>query len=221
MEVLTPPLKLPKPNFRLTSTTPPNSRSLEIKKLTIGYDGRALLPEISFELGACEKIAITGFNGIGKSTFLKTLIGLIPAVSGDFTFAQNVKLAYLEQDLVWEDNTTPMEIIADRFPKMSVTEVRKTLAEFGVHAKHVSQNIKTLSGGEQTRVKLCILANTKSNFLLLDEPTNHMDDVSKDVLREQLTKWKGAFILVSHDTNFYQGLVDRIVKFEKTRNHKR
>ncbi|MBR2734895.1 MAG: ABC-F family ATP-binding cassette domain-containing protein, partial [Clostridia bacterium] len=116
----------------------------------------------------------------------------------------------------WKDpNMTPLEIISEKFPKMSITEARKKLAACSVMAKNVTQKISTLSGGEQSKVKLCILANTKSNFLILDEPTNHLDAQTKDVLKEELLKWEGNLILVSHEANFYDGIADKIINLKK------
>ena len=211
MERLTPPQLPPKPNFKLISLPISNQKALKIHNLEIGYD-KALLPKITFEVKSGEKIVITGFNGIGKSTLLKTLIGEVPVISGAFNFADYVKIGYFEQNLSWgKPDLTPLEIISARFPKWSQQKVRKNLAQCGVMAKNVMQKISTLSGGEQSKVKLCILANTESNFLILDEPTNHLDADSKEVLRQQLLKWGGSLILVSHETNFYGGLADKVI----------
>lgn len=218
IEKLSPPQTPPKPNFQLTSLPVSRQKALKIHSLEIGYN-KALLPKIAFEVKSCEKVVITGFNGIGKSTLLKTLMGLIPPISGDFKFADYVKLSYFEQDLVWSNlNLTPLEIILRKFPKFSDREARKELARCGVMAKHISQKIGTLSGGEQSKVKLCILINTKSNFLVLDEPTNHLDADAKNMLKEQLIKWTGNLILVSHETEFYKNISDKIINLKKEFN---
>ena len=189
-------------------------KALKIHGLEIGYD-KVLLPKITFEVKSGEKVVITGFNGIGKSTLLKTLMGRIPSISGNFKFADYVSLAYFEQDLIWTNpESTPLEIISQKFSKLSNKDVRKELARCGVMAKNVTQKISTLSGGEQSKVKLCILANTKSNFLILDEPTNHLDADAKNVLKDQLLNWNGNLILVSHEANFYSDLADKIINLK-------
>jgi len=212
MDILPPPQTIPKPNFKLISLNMPNEKALIVENLEIGYT-KPLLPKINFEVGPKEKIVITGFNGVGKSTLLKTLLGLIPALSGSFKLGGKIKPAYFEQDLVWENkNLTPLDIIKEKFLNFSDNEARKHLAAFGLNAKHMLQKIGTLSGGEQSRVKLCILANTRANFLILDEPTNHFDEASKEALKEQLLKWEGSLILVSHEESFYKGWADKIIK---------
>lgn len=214
MEKLSPPQTLPKPNFRLTSLPISAQKPLKVHSLEIGYD-KVLLPKITFEVKSGEKVVITGFNGIGKSTMLKTLMGQIPAISGNFKFADYVKLAYFEQDLVWRDpELTPLEVVLQKFPKFSDRDARRQLARCGVMAKNVTQRIGTLSGGEQAKVKLCILINTKSNFLILDEPTNHLDADAKKALKKQLLNWGGSLILVSHEADFYSSLADKIINLK-------
>ena len=214
IEKLSPPQTPPKPNFKLVSLPISGQKALKIHGLEIGYD-KVLLPKITFEVKSGEKVVITGFNGIGKSTLLKTLMGRIPSISGNFKFADYVSLAYFEQDLIWTNpESTPLEIISQKFSKLSNKDVRKELARCGVMAKNVTQKISTLSGGEQSKVKLCILANTKSNFLILDEPTNHLDADAKNVLKQQLLNWNGNLILVSHEANFYSDLADKIINLK-------
>ena len=214
MEKLLPPQNPPKPNFKLTSLPISSQKALKVHQLEIGYD-KALLPKLNFEIKSGEKVVITGFNGIGKSTLLKTLTGEIPCVSGNFKFSEYVKFAYFKQDLIWDNfSLTPLEILLWNFPKFSDGDARKELAKCGIAAKNVNRKISTLSGGEQTKVKLCILINTKANFLILDEPTNHLDIVSKEVLKKQLIGWKGSFILVSHEVNFYNGLANKIINLK-------
>ena len=163
-----------------------------------------------------EKIVITGFNGIGKSTLIKTLMGTVPAISGKFKFADYVKIAYYEQDLVWENGEeTPIDIITEHFPNMTIAQARKALARCGINSKNALQRIKSLSGGEQSKVKLCVLVNTKSNFLILDEPTNHLDKETKKVLKEQLINWSGNLILVSHEHDFYEDIVTKCINLQK------
>ena len=211
MERLTPPNSVSKPNFKLQSTTIGLTKALKVHSLEIGYT-KVLLPQINFDVKSGEKVVITGFNGVGKSTLLKTLLGVIPAISGQFKFADYVKIGYFEQDLKWKDKMfTPTQIVSDAFPNLSQKEVRKKLARCGITVKNALQSIGTLSGGEQAKVKLCILVNTESNFLILDEPTNHLDENCKDVLKEELVKWTGNLILVSHEESFYSSIADKVI----------
>lgn len=211
MEKLSPPQTLSKPNFQLISLFISGHNALKVEDLEIGYD-KVLLPKINFEVRSGEKVVITGFNGVGKSTLLKTLIEEIPVMSGNFKFADYIKLAYFQQDLRWQNSElTPLEFILEKFPKFSDKDARKELAKCGIMAKHISQKINTLSGGEQSKVKICVLTNTKSNFLILDEPTNHLDEDTKTVLKDQLLNWKGSLILVSHEVSFYSNLADKII----------
>ncbi len=211
IDVMAPPESAPKPNFKFISLPISNQKSLVIENLEIGYD-RPLLPKLNFDLNSGEKVVITGFNGIGKSTLLKTLTNNIPKISGDFAFPDNIEIGYSEQDLNWNDKMlNALKIVSAAFPDLSDRDIRKYLAQCGVKAKNVMQPISTLSGGEQSKVKICMLMMKKSNFLILDEPTNHIDSDSKEVLKRELLSWKGNLILVSHEPAFYEGLVDRIV----------
>ena len=215
MDILAPPKSLSKPNFKLVSLPISHQKALKVHSLEIGYD-KVLLPKISFEVKMGEKIVITGFNGIGKSTLIKTLMGTVPAISGKFKFADYVKIAYYEQDLVWENGEeTPIDIITEHFPNMTIAQARKALARCGINSKNALQRIKSLSGGEQSKVKLCVLVNTKSNFLILDEPTNHLDKETKKVLKEQLINWSGNLILVSHEHDFYEDIVTKCINLQK------
>jgi len=209
-----PPETAPKPHFHFTSLAISAQKSLVVKDLEIGYY-YPLLPKLNFKVESGQKIVITGFNGIGKSTLLKTLIHQISAISGKFKFADNVKMGFFEQDLNWVNPTqTPIQIIADEFPKQSQSQIRRYLAQCGLKAASTIQSISTLSGGEQSKVKICILMLTKSNFLILDEPTNHLDGDAKEVFKNELINWEGNMILVSHESSFYEDWADKIVNIE-------
>ena len=199
--------------FKYTHATP--KIALSIKDLEVGYR-YAILPKLNFTINNGEKVVITGFNGIGKSTLLKTIIGEIKSLSGKVKFGENIKPGYYEQDLKWENNQlNPMEIISDEFPKMTNNEIRKHLSQCGVKSETALQSIKSLSGGEQSKVKLCKLTLTLCNLLILDEITNHMDLDSKEALKEALIAYEGTVILVSHEAAFYEDLADRIINIEK------
>lgn len=147
---------------------------------------------------------------------LKTLLGIIPPVKGYSWTFDTTHVAYFEQELNWEDNNlSPLEIIRDKFPKLSQKDARSCLAKCAISSKEVLEPIKLLSGGEQAKVKLCMLMLTNSNFLVLDEPTNHLDVLAKDVLKEQLKSWEGTLVLVSHDKQFYSDICKKVIDIEK------
>ena len=127
-----------------------------------------------------------------------------------------MKIGYFEQELVWADgDRTPFEILSEAYPALSPKQIRRELARYGVRAEHVLRPVRTLSGGEQNKVKLCRLSLCPHNFLILDEPTNHLDAETKDALREALARFEGSVLLVCHETAFYQGFADRVIDLEK------
>ncbi len=209
-----------RPRFRFP--TPPlihmgNAEQLSVRDLSAGYQ-YPLLSHISFSVKGGQKTVITGFNGIGKTTLLKTLAGQLPALHGSYRFSEQAVPGYFEQDLVWPDGRkTPLQIVSDENPRMTVKEVRKVLARCGITAAHAMQEVSSLSGGEQAKVKLCLLTLRPCSFLLLDEPTNHLDVQAKEALKEALTEFPGAVLLVSHEKEFYKDWADRVLSLE--RNH--
>lgn len=203
--------KAHKPVFPFTALPCTAAEHLRVSRLSVGYY-YPLLSGMDFTVKGGEKIVMTGFNGIGKSTLLKTLIGQIPPLQGTFQFADQVTPGYFAQELVWENQTlTPVEIVCAAYPARSAKEVRQHLARCGISSKHALQAIGTLSGGEQAKVKLCLLTLTPCNFLILDEPTNHLDAQAKTALREALCAFSGTVLLVSHEEMFYRDWVDRII----------
>ncbi|NPC93087.1 ABC-F family ATP-binding cassette domain-containing protein [Bacillus sp. WMMC1349] len=187
---------------------------LTIQDLEVGYDS-VLLPKLNFSVRGGQKVIITGFNGVGKSTLLKTLVGQIPVISGYFQFSNQIKVGYYEQDLNWNNGSlTPLQILSEQFPKLNVKEIRYHLSRTGVKDKNVSQKMSTLSGGEQSKVKLCSLILSPCNFLLLDEPTNHLDAEAKESLQTALIQFQGSVLLVSHEENFYRDWADQIFNIE-------
>lgn len=214
LERLEPPSYVEKPRFVFPKTTLPSFKALSVKNLEVGYY-YPILPKLNFSIEGGQKLVITGFNGIGKSTLLKTLVGQIPCMSGSFKFTDNVKIGYYEQDLNWVDNNkTPYEIISDAYPAMIKKEIIKNLSICGVKQEHIDRSISSLSGGEQSKVKLCKLILTPFNFLIMDEPTNHFDKETKEVLENAIREFQGSIILVSHEEKFYKDWVDKIINVE-------
>jgi ATPase subunit of ABC transporter with duplicated ATPase domains len=215
MERLDKPVMLPKPCFHLCALPISRSKGLEIKELSIGYQ-RALIHDLNLDIMSDEKVVIRGFNGIGKSTLLKTLVGQVQPIKGTYCFTNDVSIGYYEQVSEWADNkNNAIEIIQETFPMLEPKEIRRQLARCSLPEKCILRPVNSLSGGEQAKIKLCKLMLTKANFLLLDEPTNHLDPDSKEVLRQELMKWKGALILISHEKSFYLDWIDREINIEK------
>ena len=215
MERLAAPKKEPKPHFKFPYKDIATATALTTEELEIGYY-YSLMPKLSLEFTTGSKNAIVGFNGIGKSTLLKTLTGEIPAMGGSFRFGERTVVGYYEQELNFEDDSkTPMDYILDEYPRMSVKEVRTALAQCGIMSDHIDRAISTLSGGEQCKVKLCRLTLFPCNFLILDEPTNHLDIEGKNALKNAIRNFKGTVLFVSHDPLFYQDWVDNIFDVEE------
>ena len=215
MEKIEKPSFTSKPHFRFSCVPSTAQVILEVKDLEVGYY-YPLLPKMKFDVRNEEKLVITGFNGIGKSTLLKTLIGEIQPISGNFKFSETIKsIGYYEQDLKWENpEDIPLNIISREFPKLTQKQVRKHLADCGIKKEHVMQPIATLSGGEQAKVKLCKIILRPCNLLILDEPTNHLDADTKEELQKALTEFNGTVILVSHEASFYKDLATRVVNIK-------
>jgi ATPase subunit of ABC transporter with duplicated ATPase domains len=210
------PVSLPKPRFSFQVKERPGSLIVEVDQLLVGYE-EPLFSESSFLLNRGEKVAIIGHNGIGKSTTLKTLIGEISPISGTITFGQQVKPAYFSQEWNTITTETPIEYIWSLHPKMTQKEVRQSLARCGLKTEHIFQPLNTLSGGEQTRVRLCQLMLEDSNWLILDEPTNHLDVQAKDALSKAIKEYEGTVIVVSHEPDFYREWVTHVWDMEQWR----
>ena len=185
------------------------------KKLKIGYD--KVLSEVSFTLHKKDRIAIVGENGIGKSTFLKTLVGIIPALGGSFTFGTNVEYGYFDQQEAVINNADPEQTILDNFwelyPNLLRNDVRSALGAFMFSGEEVEKKMGMLSGGELVRLALCKMFYTRPNFLILDEPTNHMDMIGKEALEQMLTSYNGTVLFVSHDRYFIKQIATGILDF--------
>lgn len=215
MEKIDRPAQKQKPTFMFKYRPLGSKILLDVTDLSVGYE-KPILPPISIELERGEKLAITGFNGIGKSTFLKTLAGIIPALNGNFKFATNVIIGYYQQDNAFYDgNLTPLEHILSEFPKLTEKEARAVLSRCGLTSQNISESLSRLSGGEQSKVKLCYLSLFPCNVLILDEPTNHLDYLALEQLETAIKSFDGTVLFVSHDKEFVKRVADRELNMEK------
>lgn len=184
---------------------------LSVNNLVIGYDSPLLAP-ISFEVLKGEKIAIVGKNGVGKSTLIKTLLKIIPSLGGSFVFNTNAKINYFSQTELDDLSVTPMEYIQNSEKGLTNLEVRSLLAKCGIKKELAIRPLSELSGGEEAKSRLCLLTLRKSNILVFDEPTNHLDKIAKESLKDAIDRYPGVVILVSHEKDFYEDLVDYIIE---------
>ena len=199
----------PKPEFHFKAGRTPGKYIFETKDLVIGYDEPLSKPlTISMERG--HKIALTGANGIGKTTLLKSILGLIPPLSGSCELGDNLQIGYFEQEVKGDNKTTCIDEIWAEFPSYTQYEVRSALAKCGLTTKHIESQVRVLSGGEQAKVRLCKLVNKETNVLLLDEPTNHLDVDAKEALKQSLLEYRGSILLICHEPDFYQDIVSQV-----------
>lgn len=186
---------------------------LYTSELAIGYDHP--LSVVSLDLKRGEKLGILGGNGLGKSTFLKTIVGKIPALSGEYRFGTNVQIGYFDQQMaMYTSNKTVLDDFWDEYPNLTETETRNALGAFIFSGEDVFKNVNMLSGGEKVRLALCKILKTRPNVLVLDEPTNHMDIVGKETLESMLKDYKGTLIFVSHDRYFVKKVATQLLVFE-------
>lgn len=203
-----------KPYFNFISLTMPENIIFETQNLIIGYDKPLSIP-LNLKMKRGQKIAITGANGLGKTTLLKSLLGLLEPISGEITLSEYTKIGYFQQEMA-EDNTTQVLYdMWDGFPQMTVTEVRKSLAQCGLTRQHIDSTVDILSGGEQAKLRLCKLINKPSNILVLDEPINHLDIHAKEELKRALKEYEGSIILVCHEPEFYNDIVTEVWNCEE------
>ena len=191
---------------------------LSVRNLKIGYDKE--LSQISFELKKGDRLAIVGENGKGKSTLLKTLIGMIKPLGGSFTFGPNVEWGYFDQQKAVVNDADPEQTVLDNFweeyPKLLREEIRSALGSFLFSQEEVMKKMGQLSGGEKVRLALCKMFQTRPNLLILDEPTNHMDLLGKEALEQMLLGFPGTVLFVSHDRYFVKQVATGILEFDQT-----
>ena len=208
MEVIELAREKPKPEFLFKEARTAGKLIFETKDLIIGYD-EALSRPINMTMERGEKIVLYGANGIGKTTLLKSILGLCPSLSGSVSLGDYLSIGYFEQEMTEDNPNTCIEEIWKEFPSFNQYEVRSALAKCGLTTKHIESKVKVLSGGEQAKVRLCKLINRESNVLLLDEPTNHLDIDAKAELKRALKDYKGSILLICHEAAFYEDIVSK------------
>ena len=209
MDVIELAREKPKPEFHFRTARTSGKVIFEMKELVIGYDEPLSRPlNIGMERG--EKIALVGANGIGKTTLLKSILGLVEPFSGSVTRGDYQEIGYFEQESDQKNTTTCIEEIWKLFPSWTQYEVRSALAKCGLTTQHIESQVRVLSGGEQAKVRLCKIINTETNILLLDEPTNHLDVDAKAELKRALQEYKGSILLICHEPEFYQDVVTKV-----------
>jgi len=213
MELIEKPQEKTRPHFKFKEARTPSRIIVEASDLVLGYDEPLTRP-VSFSLERGKKIALKGVNGLGKTTLLKTILGLIPPISGQLELGEFVEPGYFEQEERTKNEKTALEDVWDTYPSMSNSDVRGALAACGLTTEHITTKVFVLSGGEAAKVRLCKLMLKQVNWLVLDEPTNHLDVVAKEELQKALIDFNGSILLVSHDPEFYESWVDEILNIE-------
>lgn len=209
MDVIEKVAEKPKPEFNFKEARTPSKYIFETKSLVIGYD-EPFSSELNLQMERGQKIVLKGANGIGKTTLLKSILGIIPPLSGKVELGDYLEIGYFEQEMDQNVKTTCIEEIWNEFPGYSQYEVRSALAKCGLTTQHIESLVKVLSGGEQAKVRLCKLINKETNILVLDEPTNHLDVDAKEELKRALTAYKGSILMVSHEPDFYEDFATQI-----------
>lgn len=200
----------PKPSFQFMEAKTSGKLIFEAKNLIIGYDEPLSRP-INMIMERGDKVVLSGANGIGKTTLLKSLLGLIKPLEGSVKKGDYIEIGYFEQEVKEANKNTCIEEIWQEFPSLSQYEVRSKLAKCGLTTEHIESQVRVLSGGEQAKVRLCKILNRESNVLLLDEPTNHLDQAAKDELKRALIDYKGSVLLVCHEPHFYEGIANKVI----------
>ncbi len=195
-------------HFRFPFSHDVGERPLVVDSLEIGYEGIPLLEPLSFTLKKGEKIAIIGQNGIGKTTLVKTILGEIPPIGGNYKWLDGTTVSHFDADSELDEEKSPFEILRLARPELTNTEIRSRLGEAGVDKEKALRPLNGLSGGEKSKTRLALMGLKRANFLIFDEPTNHLDQKAKEALFKAIDLFPGAVILISHEKDFYDGLVD-------------
>ena len=211
-------LERPKNHEPMTLTFPYSKdmgqEVLKLIDLEVGYENKVVLSNLDLLITHNQKIVILGKNGIGKSTILKTIVDKIKPLSGKYVWNPSADINYFSQEEKYSDNETPISYLRYFYHLKTDGELRSVLAKAGIKGELATKKMNELSGGEQTKVRLALMTMKKSNVLILDEPTNHLDVLSKAELYDALDKFSGSIILVTHEDDFYDGLVDTVIRFE-------
>jgi len=194
-------------NFKMSRTS--GRVVIEAEDLVIGYDSPLSKP-LKFTIERGQKIALTGANGLGKSTLLKSLLGMIEPLDGKVHTGEFLSIGYFEQEARRDNTNTCIDEVWQTFPSMSQLEIRNALAKVGLTRQQLESKVSVLSGGEQAKVRLCKILHTPTNVLVLDEPTNHLDVDAKEELKRALQEYKGSILLVCHEPDFYQDVVSDV-----------
>ncbi len=213
MEVLEKRTEKPKPHFNFQMDRTPSRFVIEAKRLILGYDTPLTNP-VDLQLERGKKVALKGVNGLGKTTLLKTLLGMIKPISGKIELGEFVTPGYFEQESTKGNDNTAIEELWQEYPGMTQFEVRAALAACGLTNEHITSKMMVLSGGEAAKVRLCKIMQKPVNLLVLDEPTNHLDVDAKAELKRALKEYKGTILLVSHEPDFYEDWVDSVWNIE-------
>ncbi|MFI3173274.1 MAG: ABC-F family ATP-binding cassette domain-containing protein, partial [Eubacteriales bacterium] len=201
----------PKPEFNFRYGKTPSKYIFQTQDMVVGYDkNEPLSSPLSLAMERGQKIALVGANGIGKTTLLKSILDIIPALSGTCERGENLEIGYFEQETKGENRNSCIEEIWQEFPSFTQYEVRSALAKCGLTTKHIESQFRVLSGGEQAKVRLCKLINRNTNILLLDEPTNHLDVDAKEELKRALLEYRGSILLICHEPEFYRDVVNEV-----------
>jgi ATPase subunit of ABC transporter with duplicated ATPase domains len=214
MEILEKPKEKVKPVFKFKEARTPGRIIFEASMLVLGYD-EPLTSPLTLKLERKQKIAIRGMNGLGKTTLLKTLLGIIPPVNGEIELGDYLCPGYFEQESSRNNTQTALEEIWNAYPGLSNYEARQALARCGLTNEHISSKMMVLSGGENAKVRLCKLMLQESNWLVLDEPTNHLDIDAKKELKKALEEFKGTVLLVCHEPEFYEDWITDVWNLEQ------
>lgn len=199
----------PKPEFNFKEARTSGKLIFETENLVIGYDS-ALSKTLNLTMERGQKIVLTGANGIGKSTLIKSLLGLIKPFDGSIHKGDYLNIGYFEQEARKDNSNSCIEEVWEAFPSFTQYEIRAALAKCGLTTKHIESKVMVLSGGEQAKVRLCKIINAESNLLVLDEPTNHLDVEAKDELKRALKAYKGSILMCCHEPEFYQDIATDI-----------
>jgi len=217
MELIDKPREKVKPTFKFKEARSPGRIIFKAAGLQIGYD-KVLTKPLDIQLERGQKVAIKGCNGLGKSTLLKTLLGLLPPVDGNLEMGDYLYPGYFEQEVQPRNSKSALQEVWDEYPGLTQPEVRAALARCGLKNEHITSQMQVLSGGEQAKVRLCKLMLKETNWLALDEPTNHLDVDAKEELKKAIREFKGTVILVCHDPEFYLDVVTEVWNVEEWSN---